>query len=64
LTTGVPTRQNAQPHTKTANDTLGRNGWKITSNDDQLRIRILREGKALGKKVNAATEKTTPVTST
>ena len=64
LTTGIPTRQNAPPHTKTANDTLGRNGWKITSNDDQIRIRILREGKAFTKKTNAGTDKVTPAAST
>ncbi len=41
----------SKPHAKTANDTLGGSGWKITSNDDQIRIRILKEGKSYSKKV-------------
>ena len=36
---------------KTTSDALGANGWKITSNDDQIRIRILKEGKSYTKKV-------------
>ena len=44
-------RRQKKTHSKTANEAIGQSGWKITSNDDQVRIRVLKEGKAFTKKV-------------
>ena len=48
---GIYNVENGKPHAKTANEVLGSSAWKVGNSEEQIRIRIHKEGKAFTKKV-------------